>query len=175
VVPKLSFEPTFEKSKHIFFGKFFHVILKNSYFEFGSKLKKTAFQKFEFVSSYFLQNFERILTFNLGGDKFSDEQSQKRWFIIQYVKKLFETNKGNFSGSKPLIGSRITFNPEEIGAFGLEQFFNILYNTYCISKKKYSIYRQKTLRQKKFEILIIQVMKHNLYNHLCYNLGLFRN
>ena len=47
---------------------------------------------------------------------------------IQYVKKLFETNKGNFSGSKPIIGRRITFNPEEIGAFGLEQFFYILYN-----------------------------------------------
>ena len=42
---------------------------------------------------------------------------------LQYVKKLFETNKGNFSGSKPIIGRRITFNPEEIGAFGLEQFF----------------------------------------------------
>ena len=41
--------------------------------------------------------------------------------------KLFETNKGNFSGSKPIIGRRITFNPEEIGAFGPEQFFYILY------------------------------------------------
>ena len=39
---------------------------------------------------------------------------------------MFETNKGNFSGSKPIIGGRITFNPDEIGAFGLEQFF-----TYC--------------------------------------------
>jgi hypothetical protein len=46
---------------------------------------------------------------------------------IQYVKKLFETNKGNFSRSKPIIGRRITFNPEEIGAFGLEQFVYILY------------------------------------------------
>ena len=46
---------------------------------------------------------------------------------VQYVKKLFETNKGNFSGSKPIIGRRITFNPKEIGAFGLEQFFYILY------------------------------------------------
>ena len=39
---------------------------------------------------------------------------------------MFETNKENFSGSKPIIGRRITFNPEEIGAFGLEQFFHIL-------------------------------------------------
>ena len=44
----------------------------------------------------------------------------------QYVKKLFEANKGNLSGSKPIIGRRITFNPEEIEAFGLEQFFYIL-------------------------------------------------
>jgi hypothetical protein len=39
---------------------------------------------------------------------------------IQYVKKLFETNKGNFSGPKPIIGRRITFNPEVNGTFGLE-------------------------------------------------------
>ena len=45
---------------------------------------------------------------------------------LQYVKKLFETNKGNFSG-KPILGKRITFNPEEIGAFCLKQFFYILY------------------------------------------------
>jgi hypothetical protein len=38
-------------------------------------------------------------------------------WIVQYVKKLFETNKGNFSESKPIIGRRITFNPEEIGTF----------------------------------------------------------
>jgi hypothetical protein len=47
---------------------------------------------------------------------------------VQYVKKLFETNKGNFAGSKPIIGRTITFNPEKIVAFGLEQFFYILYN-----------------------------------------------
>ena len=47
---------------------------------------------------------------------------------IQYVKKLFETNKGNFSGSKPIIGMIITFNPEEIGAFGLEQIFYIKFS-----------------------------------------------
>jgi hypothetical protein len=41
-------------------------------------------------------------------------------------KKLFEIIKGNFSGSKPIIGRRITFNPGEIGAFGLEQYFYIL-------------------------------------------------
>jgi hypothetical protein len=46
---------------------------------------------------------------------------------------LFETNKGNFSGSKPIIGKRITFNPEEIGAFGLEQFF--LYTVCVISRQ----------------------------------------
>ena len=45
--------------------------------------------------------------------------------ILQYVKKLFEANKGNYYGSKRIIGRRITFNPEEIGAFGLEQFFYI--------------------------------------------------
>jgi hypothetical protein len=54
-----------------------------------------------------------------------------RRFDIQYVKKMFETNKGNFSGSKPIIGRKITFNPEEIGAFGLEQFF-----TYCKELQK---------------------------------------
>jgi hypothetical protein len=26
---------------------------------------------------------------------------------LQYVKKMFETNKGNFSGSKPIIGREI--------------------------------------------------------------------
>jgi hypothetical protein len=44
---------------------------------------------------------------------------------LQYVKKMFETNKRNFSGSKPIMGRKITFNPEEIGAFGLEQFFYV--------------------------------------------------
>ena len=48
---------------------------------------------------------------------------------------MFETNKGNFSGSKPIIGRRITFNPEEIGAFGLEQFVYILYDKECIFQK----------------------------------------
>jgi hypothetical protein len=52
--------------------------------------------------------------------------------MIQYEKKLFETNKGNYSGSKPIIGRIITFNPEEIRAFGLEQFFYILYKKYCM-------------------------------------------
>ena len=42
---------------------------------------------------------------------------------LQYVKKLFETNKGNFSELKPIVGRGISFNQEEIGAFGLEQFF----------------------------------------------------
>ena len=66
---------------------------------------------------------------------------QKKIFLqyIQYVKKLFETNKGNFSGSKPIIGRRITFNPEEIGAFGLEQFF-----TYCM-KYNYMKFKYKTI------------------------------
>jgi hypothetical protein len=50
----------------------------------------------------------------------------KKYCIIQYVKNLFETNNINFSGSKPIIGRRITFNPEEIGPFGLEEFFYIL-------------------------------------------------
>ena len=54
---------------------------------------------------------------------------------LQYVKKMFETNKGNFSGSKPIIGRRITFNLEEIGAFGLEQFVYILYDKECIFQK----------------------------------------
>jgi hypothetical protein len=49
------------------------------------------------------------------------------YITVQYVKKLFETSKGNFPGSKPIIGKRITFNPEEIGAFGLEHFFHILH------------------------------------------------
>jgi hypothetical protein len=48
---------------------------------------------------------------------------------LQYVKKMFETNKGNFSGSKPIIGRSITFNPEKLDLVGLEQFFYILYTT----------------------------------------------
>jgi hypothetical protein len=54
--------------------------------------------------------------------------------VIQYVKKLFETNNENFFRSKPIIGRRISFNPEEIGPFGLEQFF-----TYCSNLKLLSI------------------------------------
>ena len=41
---------------------------------------------------------------------------------LQYVKKKFENNKGNFSGSKPIICRKITFNSEKI-----ELFFYILY------------------------------------------------
>ena len=33
----------------------------------------------------------------------------------------------DFSGSKPIIGRSITFNPEKLNLVGLEQFFNILY------------------------------------------------
>jgi hypothetical protein len=43
----------------------------------------------------------------------SNQYSLKVKFL-QYVKKMFETNKGNFSGSKPIIGKIITFNPEEL-------------------------------------------------------------
>jgi hypothetical protein len=50
-----------------------------------------------------------------------------RFYYTQFVKKLFETNKRNFSGSKSIIDRRITFNSDEIGAFSLEQFFYILY------------------------------------------------
>ena len=39
---------------------------------------------------------------------------------------------GNYSGSKPMIGRRITLNPEAIEAFCLEQFF-----TYCMKNFKH--------------------------------------
>ena len=50
--------------------------LKNSYFEFGVKIEKTARLEFLFVLSYLLQEFELILKFNLG-DRFSGEKSSK--------------------------------------------------------------------------------------------------
>jgi hypothetical protein len=45
---------------------------------------------------------------------------------LQYVTKLFETNRENFSGSKLIIGGSITFNPEKLDLVVLEQFFYIL-------------------------------------------------
>jgi hypothetical protein len=51
--------------------------VKNSYFEIGVEIEKKAHQKFLFGSSYLLQKFERILTFNLRGDRFSDEKNPK--------------------------------------------------------------------------------------------------
>jgi len=51
-------------------------------------LKKTAPQKFQFVSSYSLQKFEGILKFNLGGDRFSDEQSGKHGGLSHILEKI---------------------------------------------------------------------------------------
>ena len=46
---------------------------------------------------------------------------------IQYVKNCSRPTREISLDQKPIIGRRITFNPEEIGDFGLEQFFYILY------------------------------------------------
>jgi hypothetical protein len=51
-------------------------------------LKKTAPQKFLFVSSYRLQKFEGIMKFNLGGDRFSDEQSPKNGALSHILEKI---------------------------------------------------------------------------------------
>jgi hypothetical protein len=85
---------------HLGVSQFFSEIFSRDLQKFifwvrGRNLKKNALEDFLFGSSYLLQKFKWILTFNLGGDRFSDEQSQKKRWFIAYSRKniaLFDKN-----------------------------------------------------------------------------------
>jgi hypothetical protein len=88
VFPQLSFEPTFEKSKHFFSGNFFTSPWKIHILSLGSKLKKMLPQKFYIVLSFLLRKFEWILKCNLRGDRITDGKSQKNDGLLHILEKI---------------------------------------------------------------------------------------
>ena len=54
---------------------------------------------------------------------------------LQYVKKLFETNKKNFSRSKPIIGRKLLSIQRKLELLVSNNFF-----TYCIVRRNISIW-----------------------------------
>jgi hypothetical protein len=79
----------FQKNRSTFFsGNFFTWPWNIHILNLGSKLKKTASQKFYFVLSFPLQKFEWILKYNLGGDRISDGKCEKNNSLSHILEKI---------------------------------------------------------------------------------------
>ena len=105
MLPRLSFEPTFGKINAHFFSKLFHLILKNSYFEFVIKIKqKRSYQAF---AKIFQWKVQKPVVFGIFEYKYSNESQKRSYEVLHTNYAGYE--KSSFISLKSLWGDRFLF------------------------------------------------------------------